>query len=74
MLRTLNEKKLFVTRELIASLSHKNRDVETALNASAVLIELVESEKSLEIFMENDGQLVGEMIDLAIDPSNSTNQ
>lgn len=74
MLRTLNEKKLFVTRELIASLGHKNRDVETALNASAVLIELVESEKSLEIFMENDGQLVGEMIDLAIDPSNSTNQ
>ena len=55
MLRTLNEKKLFVTRELIASLGHKNRDVETALNASAVLIELVESEKSLEIFMENDG-------------------
>jgi len=48
--------------------------MEAALNASSVLIELVESEKTLEIFMEDDGKLIGEIIDLAVDQSNSHNQ
>jgi len=74
MLRTLNEKKLLVTNELISTLSHKNRDMEASLNACAVLIELVESEKTLEIFMEDEGRLVGQMFDLAVDPSNGPNQ
>jgi len=74
MLRTLNEKKLLVTQELISALGHKNRDIEASLNACAVLIELVESEKTLEIFMEDEGRLVGHMFDLAVDPSNGPNQ
>ena len=74
MVRTLNEKKLFVTNKLISALGHKNRDIEASLNACAVLIELVESEKTLEIFFEDEGRLVGHMFDLGIDPSNGPNQ
>ena len=74
MLQTLNEKKLLVTQKLISALSHKNRDIEASLNACAVLIELVESEKTLEIFMEDEARLVGHMFDLAVDPSNGANQ
>ena len=48
--------------------------MEAALNASSVLIELVESEKTLEIFMDDDAKLIGELIDLAVDQSNSHNQ
>ena len=75
MLRVLREKKVYVARELVRALSHKNRDdMESALNASSVLIELVESEKTLEIFMDDDAKLIGEIIDLAVDQSNSHNQ
>lgn len=36
-----------VVKELLMTLSHKNRnDIEKALNASSVLIELIESEKT----------------------------
>jgi hypothetical protein len=43
----LEKKKRYVVKELIMALSHKNyKDCEASLNASAVLIELVETEKT----------------------------
>jgi len=60
---------------LITSLSHKNRDnIEEALNASAVLIELIELEKTFEIFLDNKAELLGRIMELAADPSNKFNQ
>jgi len=59
---------------LIGTLSHKNRDgIEASLNAKAVLIDLLETEKTFELFMENDCEKVRKMIELAIDPSNGFN-
>ena len=51
MLKVLNEKKLFVIMKLISALGHGNRDMEASLNAQDVLIELIETEKTLEIFL-----------------------
>jgi hypothetical protein len=51
MIKTLREKKMFVITQLISSLSHINREMEASLNAQDVLIELVETEKTLEIFL-----------------------
>ena len=60
---------------MISTLSHKNREnIEASLNASSVLIELVELEKTFEIFMDNDAELIGQIMELAVDPSNSFNQ
>lgn len=44
-----------VINELISKLSHKNRDdIESSLNAKSVLIDLIETEKTFELFLEND--------------------
>ena len=74
MLKKLDEKKLFVVQELIEQLSHKNSDIERSLNASAVLMELVKYEKTRSIFFEDESKMIGQMIELAIDPSNGANQ
>ena len=56
-------------------MSHKNRDdTEASLNAKTVLIDLIETEKTFEIFMENDAELVSNIVELAVDPSNQFNQ
>ncbi len=42
-----------VVDNLIGTLSHRNRDdIEASLNAKAVLIDLIETEKTFELFME----------------------
>ena len=64
-----------VVKELIKTLSHKNRDdQEASLNARSVLIDLIETEKTFEIFMQNNADLVNQMVELAADPSNQFNQ
>jgi hypothetical protein len=64
-----------VVIKLISMLNHKNRhDVEIALNSSVVLVELIEIEKSFELFFQNDGYMISKIIELAIDPSNQFNQ
>ena len=71
----LEQKKIMVVRELISTLSHKNRDdVEASLNAKSVLIDLIETEKTFEIFMQNEAAMVHQMVELAADPSNQFNQ
>ncbi len=55
-------------------MSHSNRDdLEASLNASTVLIDLIEIEKQFDMFFENDGSLINLIIELAIDPTNSFN-
>lgn len=55
----LETKKIMVVKELIKTLSHKNRDdQEASLNARSVLIDLIETEKTFEIFMQNNADLV----------------
>jgi len=74
MKKLLEEKKIMVVKELIQTMSHKNRDdTEASLNARSVLIDLVETEKTFEIFMNNDAALVHQMVELASDPSNQFN-
>ena len=71
----LETKKIMVDKELIKTLSHKNRDdQEASLNARSVLIDLIETEKTFEIFMQNNADLVNQMVELAADPSNQFNQ
>lgn len=71
----LETKKIMVVKELIKTLSHKNRDdQEASLNARSVLIDLIETEKTFEIFMQNNADLVNQMVVLAADPSNQFNQ
>ena len=65
---------MFVINELINELGHRNRDIEKSLNASSVLLELVKYDKTRAIFFEEEGKMIEEMIDLAIDPSNGPNQ
>jgi len=75
MLNILNRKKREVIKQLIMAMSHSNRDdLEASLNASTVLIDLIEIEKQFELFFENDGSLINLIIELAIDPTNSFNQ
>ena len=60
---------------LLASLSHHNRNnLEDSLNATTILIELVEVERTFELFMLNKAEKVGTIIELATDCSNSFNQ
>ena len=55
----LEKKKVMVIKELIKILSHINsKDQEASLNARAVLIELIETEKTFELFMMNEAELV----------------
>ena len=43
-----------VVKELLVTLSHKNRnDIEKSLNSSSVLIELIETDKTFQIFNNN---------------------
>jgi hypothetical protein len=64
-----------VINELINTLGYsKNTDLEAPLNASEVLMDLVANEKTLDIFMEDDAELIGEIMELAVDPMNSQNQ
>jgi hypothetical protein len=64
-----------VINELINTLGYSNKtDLEASLNASEVLMDLVANEKTLDIFMEEDAKLVGEIMELAVDPMNSHNQ
>lgn len=71
----LETKKIMVVKKLIKTLSHKNRDdQEASLNARSVLIDLIETEKTFEIFMQNNADLVNQMVELAADPSNQFNQ
>jgi hypothetical protein len=75
MKKLLEEKKIMVVKELIKTMSHKNRDdTEASLNARSVLIDLIETEKTFEIFMNNDASLISQMVELASDPSNQFNQ
>ena len=75
MMLMLEKKKRYVVKELIMTLSHKNhKDIEASLNASAVLIDLVETEKTFGLFMVEEAELTKLMLTLAIDPSNSHNQ
>tara|TARA_B100000780_G_scaffold111337_1_gene77921 strand:+ start:226 stop:489 length:264 start_codon:yes stop_codon:yes gene_type:complete len=75
MKKVLAEKKSMVLDELIMTLSHKNRDdTEASLNAKAVLIDLIETEKTFELFIENDCEKIAKLVELALDPSNAFNQ
>lgn len=75
MKKTLESKKKQVIRALLKKLSHKNKDdMESSLNAHAVLVELIETEKTFALFMEEEAALVKEMMELALDPLNHFNQ
>ena len=64
-----------VVKELIKKLSHSNRDdTEGSLNARTCLIELIEIEKTFEIFFLNDADLINKIVELAAAPSNKFNQ
>ena len=52
MIKVLDNKRLFVIKELIQMLGHRNRDIEKSLNASAVLLDLVKYEKTRAVFFE----------------------
>jgi len=71
----LERKKKDVIKSLLKTLSQTNfNDIEASLNASAVLNELIEIEKTFELFWLDNAALIEHIIDLAIDPSNSFNQ
>ena len=75
MYKVLQEKKLFVIGSLINVLGHRNQnDIEDSLNATQILIEMVELEKTFEIFMMDGAEKVGAIIELAVDCSNQHNQ
>lgn len=75
MKKILAEKKSMVINELISKLGHKNRDdIESSLNAKSVIIDLIETEKTFDLFLENDCEMVNKLFELAIDPSNAFNQ
>lgn len=60
MKSVLESKKQMVVQELIKKLSHRNyKDTEASLNAKAVLIDLIETEKTFELFMANKAKLIG---------------
>ena len=75
MVKVLGQKKEMVINNLINMLDHRNKsDIEMALNSSVVLVELIEIEKTFELFFKNNAKLISRLIELAIDPSNSFNQ
>ena len=75
MFKILRDKKHMVVNGLINTLSYRNRgNMEDSLNATAILIELVELEKTFEIFMANGAEKVGQIMELAVDCSNHHNQ
>ena len=75
MYRILQQKKVMVVDGLLGVLSHKNRsNVDDSINATEILIEIVEIEKTFDIFMMNKADKVGTIMELAVDCSNSFNQ
>ena len=71
MYRILQQKKVMVVDGLLGVLSHKNRsNMDDSINATEILIELVEIEKTFDIFMMNKGEKVGTIMELAVDCSN----
>lgn len=61
--------------KLIRNLSHRNLgNMEESLNSTAVLIELVEIERSFELLFMNNAKFLRKLIGLSIDPSNHFNQ
>ena len=69
---------LGIPRDKLTSIALKfpevySLDLENSLNSSQILVELLETEKIFEIFMEDNAKRVGRLIDLAIDCSNSFN-
>jgi len=70
----LNDKKVMVIQSLIQKLSHGNTDdLEGALNASSILIEIVEAseEKGFQFLFLNDADFLNQIMELALDPTNS---
>ena len=64
-----------VINGLIGILSYRNKDdIEDSLNATQILIEMVELEKTFDIFMMNGAEKVGTILELALDCSNDFNQ
>lgn len=75
MVRVLAQKKEMVISHLINMLDHRNKtDIEKALNSSVVLVELIEIEKTFELFFNNNAKFLSRLIELTLDPSNSFNQ
>ena len=75
MHRVLEKKKQMVVTSLVRLLGFRNQDsLEDSLNAMYILIEMVEVEKTFELFMGNDAEIVGGIIELAVDPENEFNQ
>ena len=75
MFKVLRDKKHMVVNGLIGTLSYRNRgNMEDSLNATQILIELIELEKTFEIFMVNGAEKVGQIMELAVDCSNHHNQ
>ena len=74
MFKVLQEKRIMVIDSLLGILSYKNQgNLEDSMNAMDILIELVELEKTFDIFMMNKAEKVGIIMELAIDCSNSFN-
>lgn len=74
MYRILQRKKVMVVDGLLSTLSYKNRsNLDDSINATEILIELVEIEKTFDIFMMNKADKVGTIMELAVDCSNSFN-
>ena len=70
----LEEKKADIVGKLITKLSHINKnDMEAALSASQILIDIVEIEKTIEIFFDNDAKYLHQLIVLAVDCENKSN-
>ena len=74
MFKVLQQKKVMVIDGLLGILSYKNQgDMEGSINSMEILIELVEIEKTFDVFMMNKAEKVGTIMELAIDCSNSFN-
>jgi len=75
MHRVLEKKKQMVVTSLVRLLGFRNQDsLEDSLNAMYILIEMVEVDKTFELFMGNDAEIVGDLVELAVDPENQFNQ
>ena len=75
MHRVLEKKKQMVVTSLVRLLGFRNQDsLEDSLNAMYILIEMVEVDKTFELFMGNDAEIVGDLVELAVDPENEFNQ
>ena len=74
MKKVLDSKKTMVLKQLINQMGYRNtNNMEASLNASSVLIELIEMEKTFELFWQDDAEIINSIVELAIDPLNSFN-